>query len=79
MTNETMTENEWKKEATNLLKAELARSGADYHELIRRLHEIGVEETYKSVSSKINRGTFPFVFFLQCMKALGVDTVRLAR
>ncbi|GAB6040768.1 DUF6471 domain-containing protein [Endothiovibrio diazotrophicus] len=74
-----MTEEEWKKEAVQLIKAELARSGVDYKELVRRLAEIGVTETYQSVANKINRGAFPFFFFLQCMKALGVDTVRLGR
>ncbi|WP_459871419.1 DUF6471 domain-containing protein [Endothiovibrio diazotrophicus] len=31
------------------------------------------------MANKINRGAFSFFFFLQCMKALGVDTVRLER
>jgi len=74
-----MTKEEWENEATNLIKAELARSGVDYRELVERLKAAGVEETYQSVANKINRGTFPFYFFLQCMKALGVDTVRLGR
>lgn len=74
-----MTKDVWKDEAINVLKAELARSGVDYKELVKRLEAIGVEETYQSIANKINRGTFPFYFFLQCMKALEVDRVRLER
>lgn len=72
-----MTDDEWKGLATNLLKSELARAGVNYDELIRRLDAIGVEETYKGVSNKINRGAFSFAFFMQCMAALGHTTIRL--
>lgn len=73
-----MTEQEWNRYAINLLKAELARAGIGYEELIKRLAEIGVQEGYKGLAAKINRGTFSLVFFAQCMKALGVKTVRLS-
>lgn len=68
---------EWNQRATNLLKSELARAGIGYEELIRRLAEIGIEESYKGIANKINRGAFSFTFFMQCMKALGIKTVRL--
>lgn len=67
---------DWNQRATNLLKSELARAGVGYEELIRRLKEIGVEESYKGVANKINRGAFSFAFFMQCMKVLGNDVVR---
>ncbi len=73
-----MTEEEWNRYASNLLKAELARAGISYDELIRRLAEIGVQEGYKGLAAKVNRGTFSLVFFAQCMQALGVRTVRLS-
>ena len=38
---------------------------------------IGVEESYKGIAAKINRGTFSFAFFMQCMKALNQKIVRL--
>lgn len=72
-----MTEDEWKQYAAQTLKAELAKSGVTYENLIHRLHTIGVDESYKGIASKINRGTFSFLFFAQCMKALGRDTARL--
>lgn len=49
----------------------------NYEELIQRLAAIGVDESYKGIANKINRGTFSFVFFMQCMKALGVNEIRL--
>jgi hypothetical protein len=71
-----MTQDEWNKHAAKLLKAELVRAGVGYDELIVKLKEIDVEESYKGIASKVNRGTFSFAFFMQCMKALGRNTVR---
>ena len=36
-----------------------------------------MEETQGSISNKISRGTFSFVFFMQCMEALGIKEIRL--
>ena len=68
---------DWKTNAKNILKAELARKGVDYETLANKLKEYGIEESYNSINTKINRGSFTFQFFLQCMKAIGVDTVRI--
>lgn len=73
-----MIDEEWNQYASNLLKAELARVGIGYDELIKRLSEIGVFERYKGLAAKINRGTFSLVFFMQCMKALGIHSVKLS-
>lgn len=67
----------WSEKAANKLKAELRLSGVSYDELVVRLAQIGVEDTYKGVANKITRGRFTFAFFLQCMKALNKDEVRL--
>jgi hypothetical protein len=75
----TMDQDDWNKQAANLLKAELVRLGIGYEILIEKLETIGVHETYKSVSAKINRGTFSFAFFMQCMKALKQKTVHLEK
>lgn len=72
-----MNNEEWSRYATNLLKAELARAGIGYDELIKRLGGIGVQESYKGLAAKINRGTFSMVFFAQCMKVLGNTEIRL--
>ncbi|MCL2658763.1 MAG: DUF6471 domain-containing protein [Betaproteobacteria bacterium] len=72
-----MIDEEWSRYACNLLKAELARSGIGYEELVKRLDAIGIQESYKGLAAKVNRGTFSFAFFAQCMAALGTKTVRL--
>lgn len=72
-----MKEEEWKRHAKNMLKAELKRRGIDYEMLVAKLKAIGVEENYNSVNTKLNRGTFSFVFALQCFNAIGAKEIRL--
>lgn len=71
-----MNENEWKSNAKNILKAELTRRGVSYDMLVVKLNAIGVDENYNTVNTKINRGTFSFVFFVQCINALDIKLVR---
>lgn len=68
----------WNNEARRILRSELTRRDITYGRLVRMLEKIGVEETERSVSNKLSRGTFSFVFFLQCMRAIGADTVDLS-
>jgi DNA (cytosine-5)-methyltransferase 1 len=68
---------DWHKMATTTIKVELARADIGYDELIKRLADIGVHETYTGIAAKINRGTFSFMFFMQCMKAIGVKQVKI--
>jgi Domain of unknown function (DUF6471) len=68
---------DWEEEAKRVLKAELARAGVSHKVLVARLEEIGVEDNTAALASRITRGKFSFVFFLQCMRALGVDEVKV--
>lgn len=72
-----MIEEEWKRLAKNMLKAELARRGVSYEMLVAKLKAVGVDENYNSVNTKLNRGTFSFVFALQCFKAIDAKEIRL--
>lgn len=72
-----MSGEDWNKLATNAIKAELAKAGVGYEELVRRLDAIGVQESYTGIAAKINRGAFSFMFFMQCMRALGKTEIRL--
>jgi hypothetical protein len=72
-----MEEQDWKSTAKNILKAELARKGVDYVTLATRLKSLGIDESYNSVNTKINRGAFTFQFFLQCMEVIGAKEIRL--
>jgi hypothetical protein len=55
----------------------MARKGISYKELARRLETIGVQEKEKQLMNKVARGKFAFTFFLQCMYAMGVDSLWL--
>jgi hypothetical protein len=68
---------DWAKEARTLLKAELKRKEVGYKELSNKLTETGTPETEASVTNKISRGAFSAAFMLQCLKAIGCQTLRL--
>ncbi len=68
---------DWKQEARRLLRAQLALKDVTYKGLSRALLSVGVDENPKALANKIVRGTFSFSFFLQCMRALDIDVVRL--
>jgi DNA (cytosine-5)-methyltransferase 1 len=68
---------DWQKLATAAIKVELVKANIGYNELIKRLADIGVHETYTGIATKINRGKFSFVFFIQCMKAINKCTITI--
>jgi hypothetical protein len=68
---------EWRAKAATMVKAEMARRNIGYKELQARLAAMGIEDNEKNLSTKISRGRFAASFFLQCLAALGVHTVRL--
>jgi 3-mercaptopyruvate sulfurtransferase SseA len=68
---------DWRAKAKGLLKAELKRRDLSYADLAERLAALGVKDNERNISNKISRGTFSAVFFLQCLKAIGVRTIYL--
>lgn len=64
-------------EAKRMLRAELVRRGISVEELASKLTRLGVVESPKSLAVKISRGKFQLAFFLQCMAALGAETVTI--
>ena len=64
-------------QARALLKGELKRRGTTYRALSEKLEAIGVNETERNLANKISRGGFKASFFLQCMRALSVEELRL--
>jgi hypothetical protein len=72
-----MKKNKWTDKASNLLKSELVKQGADYNILALRLKAIGIDESYSSLANKISRGSFTLAFFLQCMEVLEIKEVRI--
>jgi hypothetical protein len=68
---------DWQALVKGLLKAELKRRNLSYADLAMKLGEIGVKDSERNISNKISRGTFTAVFFVQCMEAVGCNTIRL--
>jgi hypothetical protein len=60
-----------------MLKAELKRRDPSYADLADKLAAIGIEENERNISNKIGRGTFTAVFFIQCLEAIGCQTLHL--
>jgi|SRR6185437_9784986 len=67
---------DWANEARRILRSELVRRGVTYPRLANRLQALGIMETERSIANKIARGTFSFLFVLQCLNAIGAETVR---
>lgn len=72
-----MPETEWEQRVSNLLKSELKRKGVTYGQLVERLRAVGVDEKEANIKNKLSRGKFSAVFLVQCMDAVGVETLRL--
>jgi hypothetical protein len=61
----------WEDYATQLLKHLMHAKRVNYKELVGALRKIGVSEDPRLLTNRINRGKFPLVLFLQCVRALG--------
>ena len=48
-----------------------------YSALVERLAEIGVSEKEANVRNKLSRGSFSAAFMLQCLEAIGSNTLHL--
>jgi hypothetical protein len=71
------TDKEWQDRVKGILKAELKRKGVSYAKLAAKLTAMGIPETERNISNKLSRGSFTGVFFVQCLIAIEVHTVRL--
>ena len=71
------TQKDWEDQAKGLLKAELKRRNVSYAQLVEKLSEIGVVDSEPNVRNKLSRGKFTAVFLLQCLEAVGAQSLRL--
>ncbi len=71
------TELAWDARVKGILKAELKRKNVTYAQLVDKLAAIGVKETEPNIRNKLARGKFTAVFFIQCLKAIGCNTITL--
>lgn len=67
----------WESKVKGLLKAELKRRDVTYQQLAEKLAALGVTETPENIANKISRGKFSAVFLVQCLEAIGCQTLRL--
>ena len=70
-------EKEWEDKVKGLLKAELARKGITYAQLVGKLADIGVMDSEPNIRNKISRGKFTAVFLIQCLEAIEARELRL--
>ena len=70
-------ETDWHGLVKGMLKGEIKRRNLTYEHVAAKLAEIGVHETPTNLRTKISRGGFSAVFFVQCMRAIGATTLRL--
>jgi hypothetical protein len=68
---------EWEARAKNLLKGELKRRGITYAQLAEALKGLDIHETERNLNNKISRGGFTAAFLLQCLSAIGSETLHL--
>ncbi len=73
-----VTDPEWQERTKGLLKAELKRRNMGYRELAEKLTAMGIPESERNIANKISRGGFTAVFFLQCLEAMGCQSIRVA-
>jgi hypothetical protein len=56
---------------------ELKRRNVGYRGLTEKLTAAGTPETEWNIANKISRGGFTAAFFIQCLVAVGCQTLRL--
>ena len=69
---------QYEEKAKNLLKGELKRRGVTYAGLVEKLAGLGVTETERNLANKISRGGFTAAFLIQCLEAIGCQSLRLS-
>ena len=75
---EMMTDKEWEDRIKGLLKAELKKRNVSYAQLAGKLADIGVIDSEPNIRNKLSRGKFTAVFLIQCLEAIGTQSLRLS-
>jgi Domain of unknown function (DUF6471) len=70
-------EAEWSEDVKRMLRAEMTRRGITYEQLSEKLAAIGVVDSPVNIRNKVARGKFTAVFLVQCLAAMGAQTLRL--
>ena len=68
---------DWGKTAKSVLRAEMARRGISYADLVTLLAADGVKENEANLRNKVSRGSFTAAFLLRCLAVMDVTTLHL--
>lgn len=74
-----MADTEWEAKVKTLLKVELKRQNVSYAQLVEKLADIGVVDSEPNIRNKISRGKFTAVFLIQCLEAIGVNSIQISQ
>ncbi len=72
-----MSDTVWEAKVKGLLKGELKRRNVSYGQLVEKLAAIDVMDSEPNIRNKLSRGKFTAVFMIQCLEAIGSNTLRL--
>lgn len=61
----------------NIIKSELKRKGLKVKDLVVLLKQYDEDLTELAFNNKMSRGGFSAVFFMKCMKALNIKTIKV--
>ena len=70
-------DDEWAEKAKRLLRSEMVKRGISYDDLTARLAAMGIQDSPGNIRNKVSRGKFMAAFMLQCLRAIGAETLRL--
>ncbi|MFA6038107.1 MAG: DUF6471 domain-containing protein [Legionellales bacterium] len=69
---------QWGKIVSKIIKAELAKRGINYPELVERLNAQGISDIkVDDLRARLSRGNFSAALFIQCLRAIGVVNLSL--
>jgi len=70
-------EKAWEEMVKNMLRAQMMQNGVSYAQLAERLAAVGITDNEINLRNKVSRGRFTAVFFIQCMRVLGADWIKI--
>lgn len=59
------------------LRGQLKQANVTHEQLVKKLADMGIDETKPGIANKLQRGTFPATFFIAVMKAIGRESVNV--
>lgn len=63
--------------ARGIVRVAMARQNMTYPQLRERLQAMGIVEDERNLRNNVSRGEFTAAFMLQCLAALGSQSLRL--